>query len=203
MLRKWCIVVTLVFRNYTSQHRTNLFGYYQIDDEQQILNGKNERDNRYFEKFWNDLVFSKEKGKYCFKDGSTILLISFFFIYGEKEKKVEHIFSCINCACNPSSFLFLSCHYLYHLLVPFCYFNIKIFIKRKIKTTTIRTQRQKICGKCQIFVIKNDTNLSLFALRFTVLTGTATTTTTFSIKKVLYSLKTYVLYVSIDHTYFN
>ncbi|ETO10956.1 hypothetical protein RFI_26420, partial [Reticulomyxa filosa] len=41
--------------------------------------GKNERENRYLEEFWNDLVFSKEKGKYCFKDDSTILLISFFF----------------------------------------------------------------------------------------------------------------------------
>ncbi|ETN99937.1 hypothetical protein RFI_37530, partial [Reticulomyxa filosa] len=29
--------------------------------------GKSERENRYLEKFWNGLVFSKEKGKYCFK----------------------------------------------------------------------------------------------------------------------------------------
>ncbi|ETO06637.1 hypothetical protein RFI_30755, partial [Reticulomyxa filosa] len=36
--------------------------------------GKNERENRYLEEFWNDLVFSKEKGKYCFRGGPTILL---------------------------------------------------------------------------------------------------------------------------------
>ncbi|ETN97915.1 hypothetical protein RFI_39611 [Reticulomyxa filosa] len=37
----------------------------------------------------------------------------------KRKKKVEHAFSYINCACNPSSFL--SRHCLYYLLVSFCY----------------------------------------------------------------------------------
>ncbi|ETO15134.1 hypothetical protein RFI_22228 [Reticulomyxa filosa] len=162
---------------------------------QQILNGKNERDNRYLEKFWNDLVFSKEKGKYCFKDGSTILLIS-FFLFMVKRKKKLNTFSLILIvfAIQVLFFFFLAIIFIIFLFLS---------VILKIKTTTIRTQRQKICGKCQTFVIKNAINLSLFALRFTVLTGTATTTATFSIKKVLYSFEIYVLYVSIDHTYFN
>ncbi|ETO07305.1 hypothetical protein RFI_30087 [Reticulomyxa filosa] len=68
-LQYWMIVVEKEYVAKTADCR-----YFK-----ESIMAKNERENRYLEKFWNDLVFSKEKGKYYFKDGSTILLISFFF----------------------------------------------------------------------------------------------------------------------------
>ncbi|ETO23565.1 hypothetical protein RFI_13613 [Reticulomyxa filosa] len=53
--------------------------FFEITHHNIAPNCKNESENRYLEKFWNGLVFFKEKGKYCFKDGSIILLI--FFLY--------------------------------------------------------------------------------------------------------------------------